>query len=123
MNQTHTSQIPRAAPAWQNIGEIRLPVSPDNGDAIPALLEEKLAALHLSLELMHRIVKSIQEVSMRLEMREKGMEHVRLFLFVPAHYSPMTGTWGFFRIERTTAEDDSSSPSHTVDLYLYPEGG
>jgi hypothetical protein len=123
MNQSIPSHPQRDTPTWQNIGEIRLPVSPDNGDAILSLLEEKLAPLQLPEELIHRFVKSIQEVSMRLEMREKGMEHVRLFLFVPAHYSPLTGTWGFFRIERTTAEDDSTSPSHTVDLYLYPEGG
>jgi hypothetical protein len=123
MNQTTPSQPHGAAPTWQNIGEMSLPVSTDDGDAILSLLAGKLELLQLPVELIHRIVKSIQEVSMRAEMGGMRMEHIHLFIFVPANYKIVRGTWGFFRIERMNAGDDNTSPSHAVDLYLYPEAG
>jgi hypothetical protein len=121
MNKTTPSHLHGTAPTWQNIGEMKLPVSTDESDAILSLLEGKLEPLQLPVELIHRIVKSIQEVSMRAEMGGMRIERIHLFLFVPANYRIMRGTWGFFRIERINAGDDITSPSHAVDLYLYPE--
>jgi hypothetical protein len=123
MNQTIPSHPQRAKPAWQNIGELMLSVGPDDSNAIPSLLQEKLEPLGLPMELIDRIVKSIREVAERAVMGGVRLEHIHLFIFVPANYRVMGGTWGFFRIERINAEDDNTSPGHAVDLYLYPEAG
>jgi hypothetical protein len=123
MNHTIPSHPQKDKPVWQNIGEMMLPVSTDDSDAILSLLERKLEPLQVPVELIHRIVKSIQEVSGRVGTGSVEREHIHLFLFVPANYRIMRGTWGFFRIERINAGDDNTSPSHAVDLYLYPEAG
>jgi hypothetical protein len=123
MNPNIPSQTQGAALAWQTIGEMMLPVRPEDGASILSLLEEKLAPLQLPVELIDRIVKSIQVVSVRAERGGIRMEHIHLFLFVPANYRIMRGTWGFFRIERINDGEGNTSPSHAVDLYLYPEAG
>lgn len=122
MNQTIPSHPHRATPVWQNIGEMTLPARPDDSDAILSLLEEKLKPLQLPVDLSDRIVRSIQEVSGRAMMGGLRMEHIHLFIFVPANYGITRSSWGFFHIERINAKDDSSFHSHAVDLYLYPEG-
>jgi hypothetical protein len=102
---------------------MKLPIGPDGGDAIRSLLEETLDPLQLPVELIRRVVKSIQEVTGRAVAGGLLMEHIHLFIFVPTNYRSMRGMWGFFRIERINAGDDNSPPNHAVDLYLYPEGG
>lgn len=123
MNQTIPSHPQRGTPLWQNIGEMMLPVSTDDSDAMLSLLEGELEPLQLPVELIHRIVKSIQEVPGRAGMGGIEREHIHLFLFVPTNFRIMRGTWGFFRIERINDGDGSTSTSHAVDLYLYPEAG
>lgn len=100
-----------------------MPVNLDGSITTRSLLGEKLDPLQLPMELMDRIVKSIQEVLARAVIAETGSEHIHLFIFVPVNYSTMGRTWGFFRIERINAGDNNASPSHAVDLYLYPEAG
>jgi hypothetical protein len=123
MNQNIPSQFPEAMPAWQNIGEIVLPVGLADNGAILSLLKEKLDPLSLPTELLHKIVKSIKEVPGRAVAAGIRFEHIHLFIFIPTNYNTAAGTWGFFRIERIDSEDDNTSSGHAVDLYLYPEAG
>ena len=106
---------------WQSMGEITLPVDQVGRESMSAQLQEKLGPLHLPMDLLSRITSSIHEIMERAVTKETGLEHVHLFIHVPAGYSTQVGSWGFFRIERMDAEGAHASHSHAVDLYLYPE--
>lgn len=103
------------------MGEITLPVDLDGRESIYSPLQEKLVPLHLPVDLIPKITKSIHESMQRAVMKEAGLEHIHLFIHVPADYNTRDGSWGFFRIERMDAEGAHASHSHAVDLYLYPE--
>ena len=120
MNQTDPPQK-SARSVWQPIGEIILPVDMDGSAVIYSSLQEKLASLQLTMDLIHTIGKSILEIMERAREKETGLEHVHLFLYIPANYRALRRTWGFFRIERIGAEGALAFHSHAVDLYLYPE--
>jgi hypothetical protein len=110
-----------ARSAWQSIGEILLPVDSDGREAIHPSLQECLAPLHLPTDFIHRVAKSLDEILQRAVTKQTGLEHIHLFLYLPANYSAQMGSWGFFRIERIHAGGAQGARNHAVDLYLYPE--
>jgi hypothetical protein len=107
---------------WQAVGEITARNGLDGSGTFFSLLQEKLEPLHLEAEFIRRVMNSIEQILQRAVKQEGVFEHIHLFIFVQANYSTMPGSWGFFRIERIDGEADSTSRSHAVDLYLYPEG-
>jgi hypothetical protein len=123
MNQTDSPHSPNPVGiAWRSVDEIIMPVHLDDSGVIHVWLQANLEPLHLPVDLIHRIVKSIREILGRAVTKEMGVKHIHLIIFVPTNYDAKVGSWGFFRIERNEAGVDDTLHSHAVEFYLYPEG-
>lgn len=110
---------------WHILGELELPVGASTDNALQSWLTELLDPLNLHADFLNQVLKSAQEVAVRVLNAETAMkfEHIHILVLVTSDHISKGGTWGFFRIEKieNTAEGDVAH-GHTIGFYLYVEG-
>jgi hypothetical protein len=121
--QTDNSHANRSPAGWQMMCELSVPTGPDRMEKIPLGLEEQLAALQLSTDLVARIAASIETIVERVMQTKSSSTHLHIFLFTPIDLNRKVGAWGFFWIEKLEGSTEDMQRNHAVELYLYPEGG
>jgi hypothetical protein len=117
--------INHPTPNWQTLGEFELPIDASTDAAVHAWLAEILVHLNLSSDFLERVLKSAQEsVGHTFQSdAENVLSHIHISILVPCGHIPSGRSWGFFRIERIEASEDSSDERHhAIDFYLYVEG-
>lgn len=121
MQENGTSHTHPPDNGWQVLGQLDLPVGPGADGTIHAWLTGLLDPLQLHTDFVSKVSKSAQDAVARAFEAEDAPKfgHIHLMICVPGASMPAQQTWGFFRIEKTTA--DSAPSSHAIEFYLYVE--
>jgi hypothetical protein len=114
-------QIPRAN--WHTLGQLKLKADSNPNGTIEAWLIKALAEFSLPDDLMGRLLASIEDATARVLYPDSGegqFEFLEIVMLVPPLQTPKGHTWGFFRIERVSAEAlNENAKGHCVEYYLY----
>ena len=82
-----------------------------------------LSDFHLSSDLVSRLVASIEETTRRVlsvDSIEGQYEYLEIAVLSPAGQASKGHTWGFFRLERASADSQlEGTKGHCVEYYLY----
>ena len=125
LNNSNTSHnIPHTD--WQMLGELELPVDLSTYGAIHPRLKGVLDPLQLHTDLLHTIMTSAQDAAARVRQAEvtSKFEHIHITVYILQNHKSNKGTWGFFWIEKfKDATEGITVSAHSVEFYLYMEGG
>lgn len=113
------SHIPHPGKDWQVLGALDLPVAAKTDETIHSWLTALLEPLGLHADFVNRISRGAQEAVARAMGSETVLQlgHLHLVILVQRAPGLARQTWGFFRIEKTTA--DTTPSGHTIEFYLY----
>ena len=114
------------AASWHILGELELAVDAIAGDGAHAWLRQILDPLNLRADFLNNILTSAQQATARAVQAEslRTPEHIHLIVLVPSRPILSKHNWGFFRVEKieNTAKGNVD-PEHTIEFYLYVDGG
>ena len=105
------------------LGQLKLRPSSNPDGTIKSWLEKTINDFSLPDDLVSRLVASIEETTTRVlspDSLEGQFEYLEIAVLAPAGQAPKGHTWGFFRLERATADSQiESAKGHCVEYYLY----
>jgi hypothetical protein len=74
-------------------------------------------------KLVSRLLASMEEATARVlspDSIEGRFEYLEIVVLVPVDQASKGHTWGFFRVEKASADSRSESPNrHCIEYYLY----
>ena len=126
MKHTDSSLHSVSGPGWRLLGDLELAINSDTDHSVNEWLTVILGPLNLQDDFVNKVLKSVQDAMERAVRTEpvRQFGHLHLLIFVPVEQASKGGTWGFFRIEKVESmEGGGSKPDHTIEFYLYVEGG
>ena len=105
---------------WRKLGELKLRAGPNPDGSINAWLTHILSDFSLPNDLVARLLKSMEDSAGRVLSAEELSEHLEIVVLAPAYLLPQGQTWGFFRLERASADSQfNGTNGHCVEYYLY----
>ena len=108
---------------WQMLVHLKLTASSNPDGTIKAWLMKALSDFHLSSDLVSRLVASVEETTRRVlsvDSIEGQYEYLEIAVLAPAGQASKGHTWGFFRLERASADSPlDGTKGHCVEYYLY----
>jgi len=125
VNTVNPSINPVPHSDWQIIGTLELQDDLNTDDTIAVWLLEFLKFMNLHTDFSSKLLRSAQEAISRSRQNEKmtQFKHTSLTVLVLTDRGPNDQSWGFFRIEKIGSETEGFSSDHTIEIYLYQEGG
>ena len=108
---------------WRKVGELKLRAGSNSDGSIETWLIEVLSDFSLPGDLVNRLLKSMEDSAGRVlipDGTEAQLEHLEIVVLAPAYLVPQGQTWGFFRLERASADSQcDATKGHCVEYYLY----
>lgn len=105
---------------WRKLGELKLQAGSNPDGSIKAWLTHILSDFSLPNDLVNRLLKSMEDSAGRVLRSEALSEHLEIVVLAPAYLVPQGQTWGFFRIERASADSQlDGTKGLCVEYYLY----
>lgn len=119
-----TSSIGIAENAWQVLGQLEITIGPEPEPELSTWLESIFGELNLRADFQNKVLRSAHEgVSKAIQAgRVRRLEHLHLFIFVPASGALNNHNWGFYRIEKVENKAGNAKPDHSIEFYLYQDG-
>jgi len=115
------NQLPRTD--WQILGELQLRVGSNPNGIINQWLTKVLGPFSLPDDLVNKILRSMEDAAVRIlspDIAERKFEYLDIVVLAPAGLASKGQTWGFFRVERTSADTKiENANGHCVEYYLY----
>ena len=108
---------------WRKLGGLKLRAGSNPDGGIETWLIELLSDFSLPDDLVNRLLKSMEDSAGRvliLDGAEAQLAHLEIVVLAPAYLVPQGQTWGFFRLERASADSQlDDTKGHCVEYYLY----
>lgn len=108
---------------WQMLGQLKLRPSSNPDGIIKSWLEKTLNDFSLPDDLVSRLMASIEETRTRVlspDSLEGQSKYLEIAVLAPAGQASNGHAWGFFRLERATADSPiESAKGRCVEYYLY----
>ena len=108
---------------WQRLGQLKLHSNSNPDGTIKSWLEKTTNDFSLPADLVSRLVASIEETMTRVlspDSVDGQFEYLEIAVLVPTGQASNGQSWGFFRLQRVTADSQiESARVHCVEYYLY----
>ena len=108
---------------WQSVGRLQLVAGSSSDGTIKSWLMDALADFSLPVELISRLLASIEEATERVlspNSVDGQFEHLEIVVLAPQKQASKGHIWGFFRVEKaSTGSLSQSTKGHCIEYYLY----
>jgi hypothetical protein len=125
MQRNDSSNHQDSIQGWQVVGELELTPGLATDHTVSKWLQIILSLQELPADFAAKVLRSAQEATSRAIQAENIVksQHIHLLVLVLADHKLNKQNWGFFRIEKIESEPERSYSDHTIEVYLYQEGG
>lgn len=108
---------------WRKLGKLKLLAGSNRDGSIKGWLTHILSAFSLPDDLVNKLLKSMEDAAQRVLIpggAEAQLEHLEIVVLARADLVSQGQTWGFFRLERASADSQlDGTKGHCVEYYLY----
>ena len=115
------NQLPQTD--WRKLGYLKLRADSNPDGSIKTWLTHIVSDLGLPNGVVNKLIKSMEDAAVRVlipDGAEAQPEYLEIVVLAPADLVSQGQIWGFFRLERASADSQlDGTKGHCVEYYLY----